>query len=41
MLLTTVFSPPGGDLNNPQNFGVVTSTANYARELQLSGKIVF
>ncbi|QNI31881.1 carboxypeptidase regulatory-like domain-containing protein [Alloacidobacterium dinghuense] len=37
----TVFSTPGSDLNNPQLFGVVTSTANYARELQLSGKIVF
>lgn len=37
----TVFSPPGGDLNNPATFGKVSSTANYARELQLSGKIVF
>jgi len=37
----TVFSTPGNDLNNPQTFGVVTSTANYSRELQLSGKIVF
>ena len=37
----TVFSTPGGDLNNPTNFGQVSSTANYARELQLSGKIVF
>ncbi|WP_158750006.1 TonB-dependent receptor [Acidobacterium sp. S8] len=37
----TVFSAPGGDLNNPQTFGIVSSTANYARELQLSGKIVF
>jgi hypothetical protein len=37
----TVFDKPGGDLNNPSSFGVVTNTANYARELQLSGKIVF
>ncbi len=37
----TVFSPPGGDLNNLTTFGKVSSTANYARELQLSGKIVF
>ena len=36
----TVFGVPSSDLNDP-NFGKVTSTANYARELQLSGKIVF
>jgi hypothetical protein len=42
----TVFNTPNSDLNQP-NFGQVTDssghpgTANYARELQLSGKIVF
>lgn len=37
----TVFGQPGNNLNNPQSFGVVTNTANYSRELQLSGKIIF
>jgi hypothetical protein len=42
----TVFNTPNSDLNQP-NFGQVTDssghpgTANYARELQLSGKIIF
>lgn len=36
-----VFGTPGSDLNSPNSFGVITSTANLPRILQMSGKIIF
>jgi Carboxypeptidase regulatory-like domain len=36
-----VFGTPSSDLNSPNSFGVITSTANLPRILQMSGKIIF
>ena len=38
---TTILGAPGQDLSNPANFGIITSAANSARELQLGAKIIF
>jgi hypothetical protein len=41
LLNHAVFAAPGSDLNTPNTFGKVSSTANSSRELQLGAKIIF
>ena len=38
---TTIFNTPGNDASNSGGFGIVTSAANTARELQFGLKIIF
>ncbi len=38
---TLIYGQPGNDLNNTANFGIVTSAANSARQLQFGAKIIF
>jgi hypothetical protein len=38
---TTIFATPGNDASNSGGFGIVTSAANTARELQFGLKIIF
>jgi len=38
---TTIFNTPGFDASTPAAFGIVTSAANTAREMQFGLKIIF
>ena len=38
---TTILGTPGNDVSNPGALGIVTSSANTARELQFGAKIIF
>lgn len=41
LLNTTILGTPGNDINNPGGFGIVTSAANQARQLQFALKFIF
>jgi hypothetical protein len=38
---SVILGTPGTDLSNPSTFGVISSTANDARKLQIAAKLVF